>query len=112
MKAHITLTDDAGNTYDGVADLTRVAKNRLTAKKVQKAKFTKAVAGPAGAIRKLYEVHFFKTEKSISHVMKKLSDDGINFSIQLISMALYRAKYLTKRDSPGSYTYIQKQSPM
>jgi hypothetical protein len=112
MKVHITVTDDNGNTYEGAAELTMgTAKATTKTKKTQKANKSTIVKGPAGAIKKLYNEHFFKTPKTISQLMKKLSDEGINFSIQLISMALYRAKYLTKQGKPGSYAYVQKSPP-
>jgi hypothetical protein len=111
MKLHITVTDDVGNTYEAVADLTRTTKNEPSVKKAQKIKAPTTIIGPAGAIKKLYYENFFKTEKSLEQVMSKLGDKGVNFDVRLVSMALYRAKYLTKKGTRGSYTYIQKHPP-
>ena len=111
LRVNIIVTDENGDTYEGMADLTKATTKSTKVKKVPKTNKSTAIMGPAAALKKLYYEHFFKTEKNIAEVMKKLSDEGINFSIQLISMALYRAKYLTKKGSVGSYTYVQKQPP-
>ncbi len=112
MRVHITVTGDDGEDYDGTIELTRVSsKPASKVKQKQKGKSKTAVKGPAGAIKKLYNEHFFNTGKSLAEIMKRLSDNGINFSVQLISMALFRAKYLTKIGSRGSYKFVQKRPP-
>jgi hypothetical protein len=112
MRVNITVTDDRGNTFEGTAELTKqTAKKPAKSKTPQLVRKSNAVTGPAGALKKLYNAHFFKTYKSIADVMKKLSEEGINYSIQLVSMALFRAKYLTKKGTKGNYQYIQKQPP-
>ncbi len=51
---------------------------------------------------------FFKAWKKYAQVVKKLSDDGYNFTTAELGMALKRAKHLTRRGKRTNYEYIQK----
>ncbi len=51
---------------------------------------------------------FFKAWKKYAQIVKKLSDDGYNFTAAELGMALKRAKHLTRRGKRTNYEYIQK----
>ena len=68
----------------------------------------KIVKTPSEAIKILWKEGIFLNPKKLYEVKKELEKKGYNFSDPSISMALKRAKYLTKRGKRGSYTYVQK----
>lgn len=109
MRVHVTVTSD-GRAYEGTIELTKVSSKAIATVKKKKQKST-TITGATGAIKTLYEQGFFKGEKNIGQIMKKLETLGINFDIRLVSMALYRATYLTKKGKRLSYTYVQKHPP-
>lgn len=60
------------------------------------------------SLKLLWSSGFFKTWKKYAQVLKKLSDDGYNFTTPELGMALKRAKHLTRRGKRTNYEYIQK----
>lgn len=114
LKVHITITDDSGNTYEGVADLMQIKgkdKSKHSANLKEKIAQKTKSKGPTDAIKNLFLQEFFKEERKFSDVTKRLSDMGFNFSSQSISNALNRAEYLTKKGTKGDHIYVQKYPP-
>lgn len=60
------------------------------------------------SLKLLWEKGFFKGWKNYNQIVKRLAQDGYNFSTPELGMALKRAKYFTRRGKRGSYEYIQK----
>lgn len=113
MKVHITITDDDGNTYKGLADLAAVTGKRkigtisgITAKKPKKTPLR-----PIDAVNQLYKEEFFKVERTLTVVRKELNARGFNFSKSSIYNALDLAEFLIKKGSKGNYAFIQKYPP-
>lgn len=63
---------------------------------------------PTKAIEKLWKEGFFKEEKKAETIRSKLSSTGFNFDDPALLMTLKRAKFLTRRGTRGTFTYIQK----
>ena len=60
------------------------------------------------SLKLLWGKGFFKSWKNYNQIVKRLAQDGYNFTTPELGMALKRAKYLTRRGKRGSYEYIQK----
>ncbi len=57
----------------------------------------------------LWYESFFKYWHTLKIISETLGKKGNNFSASELSMALLRAKYLTRRGKRGAYEYIQKR---
>lgn len=60
------------------------------------------------SLRLLWSRDFFKAWKNFGQIVKKLSEDGYNFSNAEFGMALKRCTHLTRKGKRGAYEYIQK----
>ncbi|MFA6255031.1 MAG: hypothetical protein WC675_03290 [Patescibacteria group bacterium] len=60
------------------------------------------------SLKLLWSRGFFKSWKNYGQITKSLSNNGYNFTTSGLSMALERAKHLTRRGKRGNYEYIQK----
>lgn len=108
MKIHITITDEKGDTYEGVAELAK-AKTRAQSHKQQVAKpLTRAKRKAPQVIFELYQNEFFKGEKGLDEVLKKLSGMRYNFERNTVRVALERADYLVNK---GNRVYVEKYPP-
>jgi hypothetical protein len=106
MRVHITLTDNIGNTYEGIAELTKVTAKAGAAKKP--AQTQKGAKKAPQVIHELYQKEYFREEKHLDVVVRKLGQMRYNFDKDTVRKALDRAEYLTNK---GSRTYIEKYPP-
>ena len=60
------------------------------------------------SLKLLWSNGFFKAWKNYGQIVKKLSEDGFNFTNAEFGMALKRSSHLTRRGKRGAYEYIQK----
>lgn len=60
------------------------------------------------ALRILWKDRVFLKGKLTADITKELEERGYNFTRANLDMALKSAKFLTRRGSRGSYTYVQK----
>lgn len=60
------------------------------------------------ALRLLWKAKFLLNEKTMPEIAKKLQDLGYNFPANTLSMALGKAKFLTRKGSRGTYTFVQR----
>ena len=105
MKIQIRVTDDKNQTYDGMMELTKSAK-QVMPKKIQI-----IVKGPTDAIRELYFQNYFENSRTLHDVEQKIKSKKYNFDLPAITLALQRAKYLKQNGQRGRYSYIQKTPP-
>jgi hypothetical protein len=106
MRVHITVTDDNGNTYEGIADLSKT-KGKVTSVR-KPAQTRKGAKSAPQVINDLYQNEYFRQGQHIDEVEKKLGEMRYNFNKETIKKALQRAEYLTNR---GNQTYIEKYPP-
>jgi hypothetical protein len=67
-----------------------------------------AVTTTMDALRILWKAKMFFKPKVVAEVRKELQKRGYNFTDEALSMALMRAKFLTRNGAKGSYTFVQK----
>lgn len=60
------------------------------------------------ALRILWKGKVFFKPKVVAEVKNELQKRGYNFTDEALSMALVRAKFLTRNGEKGSYTFVQK----
>ena len=69
---------------------------------------SKVVNNAPSSLKLLWSKGFFKSQRKYSQITKSLSNNGYNFTVPELGMALKRAKHLTRRGKRGNYEYIQK----
>ena len=74
----------------------------------KKVKKMKIATTPTDALKLLWEGKFFVRARTFSEVRDELSKKGYNFPNPQLAKGLERAKYLTRKGSKGSFSYIQK----
>lgn len=60
------------------------------------------------ALKILWKEKVFFRPKLVADVKKELQKRGYNFTDEALSMALMRAKFLTRLGERGSYSFVQK----
>ena len=66
-----------------------------------------ATTAPA-ALKILWKRGVFLTPKNVAAIQAQLSKRGYNFGDKNLMMALRGSKFLTRKGTKGSYTYVQK----
>jgi len=105
MKVYVKVTDEKNQTYEGTVELTKSRKQK--AKKQTEIK----IRGPTDVVKELYFQNHFENERTLNEVEKKFKSKKYNFGLAGISLALDRAKFLSRKGKRGSYSYIQKVPP-
>ncbi|MEX0594861.1 MAG: hypothetical protein WD512_00040 [Candidatus Paceibacterota bacterium] len=108
MRIHIRIMDENGNIYEGTTDLEKSNNGKreipVEIDLINKKK-------PLYNIKQLFLKNFFKGEKKLGEVTKKLKEDGFNFKPGSIQYALDIAEFLERRGEKGNYRWIQKYPP-
>lgn len=60
------------------------------------------------ALKILWKGKAFFRPKALAEVKKELQKRGYNFTDEALSMALMRARFLTRRGERGTYSFVQK----
>jgi hypothetical protein len=63
--------------------------------------------GPSDVVKDLHVEGFFKEEKKLDEIRKKLQSKGFNFGKSSVFMALEGAEYLKKNGKKGKYKFIK-----
>lgn len=83
---------------------------RMSGRRKRKPKVGDARSVPA-LLQDIYQRSFFATEKKFEDVKHELGRIGSHPTDGALLKALSRARFLTRRGSKGSYSYIQKHAP-
>lgn len=105
MKVRITVVDDDNQTYEGMAELSKITK--------QKSK-KQIISGPKGStnvVKDLYFQNYFENSRTLHDVEQKMKSKKYNFDPSVITMSLQRARFLKQEGKRGNYSYIQKTPP-
>lgn len=107
MKLKIEVIDESGARYVGEATVyrnNRKTQNSSAPALAQDVRLTCSVA-----LQQMWQLGRFKQALSRKRITEALSARaGYNFTGEALSMALSRARFLTRRGSRNSYTWIQK----
>jgi hypothetical protein len=110
MKFTIQLVDDAGNLFAGEATLEPVSGNgdiQVPDKNSANDRVSGKVKCPS-AIECLWKKEAFKRALSFQDIKTALAEEGYNFPMNTLMMALRSAVFLTRRGARGDYSWTQK----
>ena len=110
MKVQITVVDD-GKTYAGEVTLTPTGGPKGLRGEQKKRVKSSLARKPSEAIEWLYRAKFFNDERTLPDTVKQLSKGDYNFNKPSVLMALKSASFLQRRESKGSYRFVQKYPP-
>ena len=119
LKHIIKLLEDQGVKISKIERILELQQKNLEQVKIDKSvktgkKNSSAVENnrkPPYQINNLYKHNFFKTEKKLGEVYKKLNEDGFHFKKGSIQYALDSADYLDRMGGKGNYRWAQKYPP-
>ncbi len=60
------------------------------------------------ALKILWKSKVFFRPRNLAEIKSELQKRGYNFTGEALSMALMRAKFLTRNGEKGDYTFVQK----